>query len=134
MSKPRNDWWSNAVNTVRNYPARKQEYEELKRQSFSGLSGLPSSGTISNPTEQLALREMPPMKQREYDAVTQAINVTLMMPDGDTRMTLIREMYWKGQKRNISDVINSIGIAEATGKRWHGAFILLVGECLGYIK
>ena len=32
MSKPKDDWFKNAVWTVRNYPARKEEYEELHTQ------------------------------------------------------------------------------------------------------
>jgi hypothetical protein len=42
-------------------------------------------------------------------------------------------MYWRGKKMSIDDVLFPIGIAEATGKRWHGAFIRLVGEFLGYM-
>lgn len=45
MSKPKNDWWINAINMVRNYPTRKQEYEELHSQSFGASSGMPSSGS-----------------------------------------------------------------------------------------
>jgi hypothetical protein len=57
----------------------------------------------------------------------------MLMPDGDRRVDLIRRMYWNGKKLNIDDVIMQIGVAEATGYRWHGAFIKLVGECAGYI-
>lgn len=135
MSKPRDDWWVNAVRMVRNYPARKAEYEELHAQSLvTDMSGLPKGGNVSRTTEAIALRQMPPMKQREYDAVTRAIAITRLMPLGDKRMELIEQMYWKGNKRNIADVIYQIGIAEPTGKRWHARFIRLVGECIGYIN
>ncbi len=135
MSKPRDDWWFNAVRMVRNYPARKQEYEQLHSQSLvADISGMPRSGDSSRTTENIALRQMPPAKQQEYDAVTRAIEITEMLPSGSKRIELIERMYWKGRKLNIDSVIIAVGVAEVTGKRWHGAFIRLVGECFGYIN
>lgn len=132
MSKPKNDWWTNAVNMVRNYPARKQEYDELHSQSFGAPSGMPSSGNTSRTAEHLALLEMPPMKQREYDAVTRAVQITLLLPHGERRVELIRRMYWKGKKVSVDSVSYELHISEATGKRWHTAFINLVGQIVGY--
>lgn len=135
MSKPRFDWWSNAVQMVVNYPTRKKEYEDLHSQSLTaGMSGMPSGTSISRTTESVALREMPPMKQKEYDAVTRAIEITKFLPDGEKRLELITRMYWKGGRLGIRDVIYHIGIGEATGKRWHARFIRIVGECVGYMN
>ena len=134
MSKPKDDWFKSAVWVVRNYPARKEEYEQLHAAlTGSPVSGMPKSGGVSRAVENIALRTMAPMKQLEYDAVTRAIEVTRLLPDGNLRIDLIDRMYWRGKKLNLDDVTYPIGIAEATGKRWHGAFIRLVGEFLGYI-
>lgn len=120
---------------VRNYPSRKAEYEELHRQQLNQkLSGMPGGGGVSRTTENIALRQMAPMKQVEYDAVTRAITITGLRPDGDKRLELIERMYWQGRKLNIGQVIKQIGIAEATGWRWHSQFIRQVGECLGYVS
>ena len=134
MSRPRFDWWSNAVNMVRNYPARKAEYEDLHTKTISAqISGMPRSSDISRSTESIALKEMPPAKQREYDAVTDAIRITMMYPNGDIRVELISRVYWKHKKtQSIKDVVAGLYISEATGKRWHAAFIRLVGDCFGY--
>lgn len=94
---------------------------------------MPHSGNVSRTTENIALQQLPPAIQNEYDAVTRAVDITMLLPDGEKRVELIRRMYWKGKKLDITDVISKIGVAEATGKRWHGAFIRLVGECAGYI-
>lgn len=119
---------------VRNYPVWKAQYIELHSQScVAELSGMPHSGNVSRTTENIALQQLPKAIQNEYDAVSRAIDITMLMPDGEKRVELIRLMYWKGKKQDIDDVIHSIGVAEATGKRWHGAFIQLVGECAGYI-
>lgn len=135
MSNPKEDWWPIAVRVVRNYPARKAEYEELHRACLSApISGMPGSSDVSRATENIALRKMPPQKQREYDSVTMAIEKTGQLPNGKKRLELISRMYWSGRKLNIGQVIYQIGISEATGKRWHARFIRLVGECIGYTQ
>lgn len=135
MSKPKDDWFKNAVWTVRNYPARKQEYEELTSPKVTAsISGMPGGGGVSRTVENLALREMAPMKQKEYEAVTKAIEVTRLLPNGDLKVKLISLMYWQGKKLDIQGVVPRIPVAEATGVRWHGAFIRLVGEFMGYIS
>lgn len=135
MSKPKDDWFKNAVWTVRNYPARKQEYEELTSPKVTAsISGMPGSGGVSRTVENLALREMAPMKQKEYEAVTKAIEVTKLLPNGDLKVKLISLMYWQGKKLNIQEAIPKISVGEATGKRWHGSFIRLVGDFMGYIS
>lgn len=135
MSKPRDDWWGNAVRMVRNYPARKEEYEDLHSQSMAmDNSGMSGGHHVSRTTENIALRKMAPMKQAEYDAVTKAVEITRLLPNGEDRVELIDRMYWRGKKLNIDQVIQQIHIADATGKRWHGAFIRLVAECVGYIN
>ena len=91
MSTARNDWGSCAIRMVRNYPARKAEYEALHILSIvSENSGMPKGGNASRTTENIALREMPPMKQREYEAVSRAVEITLLLPSGEERMELIR--------------------------------------------
>ena len=134
MSSPKNDWWSNAVRMVRNYPARKAEWESLHQQSITpNLSGMPKGGSVGRSTEVIALRQMSPMKQQEYDAVTRALNITRLLPDGEKRIELIERVYWQGRKVPISRVIHQVGISEATARRWHVWFVRQVGKCVGYI-
>lgn len=134
MSNPRYPWWSTAVRMVRNYPCWKRQHDELHSQScVAELSGMPHSGNASRTTENIALQQLPRAIQNEYDAVSRAIEITNLMPDGEKRVELIRQMYWKGKKLNVTDVLPLIGVADATGWRWHSAFIQLVGECAGYL-
>ena len=133
ISKPRFDWWSQVIWSVRNYPNRKKEYEQLHSQSVTaGGGGAMGSEGVNRRTENIALRQLPPAKQNEYDAVTKALEITKMKPDGDKRIDLIRRMYWEGKKLRVTDVIMHVGIAEATGWRWHSEFIELVGVLIGY--
>lgn len=135
MSTARYDWWSNVTRMVRNYPARKAEYEELHRQSLTANnSGMPNGGGVSRTIENIVAREMAPAKQMEYEAVTQAIKITEMLPSGDKRIELIERMYWKGRKLRIDDVVMPLCISDITGKRWHSEFITLVSSCYGYLE
>lgn len=133
MSNFKEDWWRSAVWAVRNYPSRKKAYEQLHApRSNDAVVTVVPAGRINRCTEALALSELPPMKQREYDAVSRAISETAAMPDGKLRVDLISQMYWQGNKLGISGVSYKLNISVATGKRWHNRFIRLVGHNLGY--
>lgn len=133
MSKPKDDFRKNVVWTIRNYPARRKEYEELHRQAMSfQMTGMPSGCEVSRSVENIALREMAPMKQKEYEAVTKAVAVTKKLPNGDKRMELIDRKYWRRGNVPMKYVIPHIGVAQATGDRWNSQFIDLVGVFLGY--
>jgi hypothetical protein len=135
MSKPKDDWFKPVVWVIRNYPARKKEYEELHRQAMAfQMSGMPGSCDVSRTVENLALREMAPMKQTEYEAVTKAIAVTNMLPDGELRVKLITKMYWGKKKVEMKYIYPQLNIAESTATRWHGSFVRLVGEFMGYTR
>lgn len=134
MSNAKNDWWSNCVRMVANYPSRKEEYEELKSQLVAaGIEGMPHGSGASRATENIALRELPPQKQREFEAVTRALQITQMLPTGAQQVELIKRMYWQGRKLRIDDVCPSLYVSYKTAERWHTAFIRLVGQCVGYV-
>ena len=134
MSSPHYDWWVNATRMIRNFPARKQEHDDLLAPTVTAnLSGMPGGGEAHRTTEDVALRQMAPAKQQEYDAVSRAINITEQMPNGLQRLELIRLIYWTGTKRTIVKASSKVHIAEATAWRWHSAFVKLVGEMYGYL-
>lgn len=135
MSTATNDWWSSAIRMVRNYPARKAEYDALHIQTtVSENSGIPTGRSASRTTENIALRTLPNMKQQEYDAVSRAIEITLLLPNGKERIELISRMYWQGKKLRIRDVVYYLHVSDKTGERWHTSFIRLVGKCVGYTE
>ena len=134
MSKPKDDWFYTVVGIVRNYPERKREYTELHEQSMSAeITGMPRGSGTTRTTEMFAIREMAPMKQKEFEAVRAAVEVTKRLPNGEIRIELIRRVYWQNGKSTLKAVYPQLHIAQATAERWHGAFIRLVGEFLGYI-
>lgn len=131
MSKPRYHWWSYAKAIVRLYPELKREYDTLHDQRVTAsIAGLPGSGNRSRSTENVALRQLPPARQREYNAVTKAIEQTKQMQSGKDRLAVINMVLWKGT-HNIDGAAMQLYISEITAKRYHSDFIRLVGFCYG---
>lgn len=131
MSKPRYGWWSYAKHMVRKYPELKKEYEVLHDVHITArITGVSRNDIQSNPTERAALRELPAARQREYDAVEKAINLTRTQPTGSVRLMLIDLVFWK-RTHNITGASLKLHISESTAINYHTDFIRLVGFCYG---
>ena len=85
-------------------------------------------------TEHEAGGALAPLVLWECEAVSRAIESTLLLPNGELQLELIRLMYWQGKKLRIADVAPLLHIAEITGNRWHGAFIRRVAREVGYMS
>lgn len=131
MSKPRYDWWGYAKGMIRRYPQLKAEYEELHRQAMRiDYSGMPRTGGSHRATEELALRALPASKQRELDAVRQAVEETKIKGTGAERMKLIRLVFWE-RSCNLTGAAEEIGLSYRTATRYHGDFIRMVAANRG---
>lgn len=132
MSTPRYGWWPYAKNMVRAYPGLQEEWRNIHEQSItSACSGMPHNGGASRTVETIAARQMPKGRQKEFDAVSRAIELTKLMDNGAERMELIRLVHWK-KSHTIAGAARSLHCSEETAKRWHGSFIRLVGKCYGF--
>jgi hypothetical protein len=131
MSKPRYRWWGYIRNVIRAYPELKKEYDALHQQSVTAnLSGMPAAGTVSRGTENIAIRELPKTKQREYDAVRQAIEITSRINNGNIRIRIIDFVYWK-RTHTVEGAAMKAGYSVDRGKQIHGDFVRLVAKCYG---
>lgn len=131
MSKPRYGWWSYAKHMVRQYPKLKQEYEMLHKQRISAqITGMPGAKVVSRSTENTALRQLPPARQRELDAVQKAIEKTKLMSTGQDRLAVVDIVLMKGT-HNIAGAAMKIHVSEVTANRYHSDFVRLVGFCYG---
>lgn len=132
MSKPREIWWSYAKAMVREYPELHAQYRDLHSQNItSNMSGIPSgSGSGSRTVEQVALRGLPPIKQREHDAVAKAVDITGYLDSGQERLAIISLVYWR-RECNLEQASDRVHIAPRTALRYHRQFIHLVGKCAG---
>lgn len=130
MSRPRDPWWPYIKNVLRAYPAMQRELKARQMQSVTVHYN--STGGSSGPgrsTEQAALRELDPARQREYEAVHRAIRKTGYLPDGKLRNDLIRLVYFR-KRYNLSGAAWACHVSERTAQRWHGEFIRLVAAYL----
>ena len=131
MSKPRYGWWAYAKYMVRVYPDHKKELEELHGQRVTqGYSQVSKTTGTNRTTENTALRTLPRAKQAEYDAVSQAIQKTMLLRTGQERLKLIDMVFWK-QSHTLEGAGYALFISSVTAQRWHSDFIRLVGFARG---
>lgn len=132
MSKPRYPWWGYVKNMIRAYPSHKQEYEALHTQSMAiDMSGMPrSGGGASRTLENLAIRELPATKQREYEAVRRAVEAILLQTNGKAWYSLIDLVYWKNSHTLVGAAI-AVGYSPDRAKQLHGDFIRMVAKNYG---
>lgn len=127
MSKPRYIWWGYARNMVKRYPELKEEYNERKEQRITRNFESTIKGTeASRSTENVALRQLPPSKQAEYDAVTKAIEKTKEKNNGEIRLLLIDMVFWK-QSHTLDGAAYKIGYSYDMARKYQQEFLRLVG-------
>ena len=93
--------------------------------SFDGRpSGLPSS-----PVEQCVIHDLPPQKQRRFDAVDNAIRRTKEMHPSDykQRLAIIDLVYFKGTN-TIAGAALKVGCHPNTAGAWQSEFIRIVAD------
>lgn len=134
MSHPRYRWWGFVRRMIRDYRGLKAEYEDLHSQSVtpSVSGGVGGGGGINRKVENIALRNLAPDDQKAYDAVSKAVEITKLLPDGELKYELIRYVYWGQKQRRVDDVELVLPISRRTAIRWHGDFVRLVGKCYGF--
>lgn len=133
MSKSRYRWWGFVRNMIRDYPVLKEAWNDLHSQSMTAnYSGMPKGGGAGRMVESVALRQLPPDDQKDYDAVTEAIELIKLRADGEERLALIRYVYWGEREHPIKDAAPQLNISEPTAYRWHTGFVRLVGKCRGF--
>ena len=135
MGKPRSIWWSYAKGMIRQYPQLKEEYAELHEQSMvANYSGMPkgSSGEGHRGVERIAVRELSQARQKEYEAVCDAIAVTERYSNGSDRLQVIDMVLWK-RSHTLEGAAMAVSCSVATAKRWHSGFVWLVAQNYGLL-
>ena len=131
MSKPKYKWWGYIKNIIRAYPDLKMEYEALHEQSVTAnVSGIPGGGEVSRKTENIAIRELPYTKQREYEAVKRAIEYTKHFRNGKERLAIIDLMYWKNS-HTLAGAGLQVGYSYDRARQIHREFVVAVAFYYG---
>lgn len=134
MGKPRYNWWPFALNMVRDYPKRLQDYRELKSQKITPSPGGANSGgsEVSRVTERLAMRCLPAQEQREFEAVHGALEQTKAMADGKLRCEVVKLTLWKGY--TLDGAARLCSLSKDTARRYRWRFVLTVGYRYGFLE
>ncbi len=131
MSKPRYKWWGYVKNVIRAYPGLKREYEALHEQAVTAnVSGMPGGGGASRGTENIAIRELPYTRQREYEAVRRAVEYTKQIAAGADRLALVDMVFWK-KSHTLSGAAYKLNLSYTTAQRYHGEFVIAVARFYG---
>ena len=130
MSKPRDPWWPYVKNVLRLYPTLKRDLDAKRSQSVTASLDKVGGGSVApRTTEQAALRELSPARQREFDAVQQVISSTSAKPNGHSRNEVIRLVYFR-HTHNLYGAALACHVAYATAKVWHQDFLREVAKNL----
>ena len=123
MSTSKDIWRTYVEGMIRKYPERAAALEDLHAMKMTARYSLePGGGGPERTTEAVAVRQLPRREQREYDAVRDALDRLVVMPEGKLRLRLIRLVYWDRSHRLFA-AAQKIGISKRTAIRWKDAFI-----------
>lgn len=134
MSTPRYDWWPYVKGMIRRYPELCRQRAELQSISLApALSGMPRArGRHSDPVADAVSRELPAINRRELEAVQQALNETLKLPDGAERLTMVRLVFWEN-RCTLEGAALILHRCHRTLCQWHGDFIREVARAFGLL-
>ena len=133
MSSPRYRWWGFVRRMIRDYQGLKVQYEDLHSQSITaGSSEMPGGGGNGRAVENIAMKQLPADDQDAYDAVSKAVEITQLLPNGALKLKLIHHVYWSRNRYSVKDAALKLYIPRRTAERWHAEFVRLVGKCYGF--
>ena len=134
MSKPRYGWWSYAKYMARNYPNLCLELKD--KQSISTTSNYSSTHRGSREargTESAAIRQLSPVKMREYEAVRKAVEDAGAVPgNGYLRLKLVEMVYFK-RTHTLEGVCQVLHISYGTAKNYNHDFLCCVAKNFGLL-
>ena len=133
MSNPRYDWWGYCKGMIRRYPQMQAELDALQAPPLTtNYEAMPRGGQPGNPTASGALKRLPGVRGKEYEAVTDAINATMRDKNGLERIRLIEIVFWQ-KTHTLMGAAQVCHVSERSARRWHTEFIRLVAKNYGLL-
>lgn len=133
MSNPRYDWWGYVKGMIRRYPMLCLERNENLEQKITvNYDAVGYSTKISRAIEDIVIKELLTTREREYWAVTKAIEMTKKLPNGKSRIKVIDLVYWK-QSHTLAGAAKAVCFSERSARRFHTEFIRAVASCYGLL-
>lgn len=134
MSKPRYGWWTYAKYMARNYPNLCRELEDKRATSTTtNYSAGPRGSGDARGTEAAAMRQLSPVKMREYEAVRKAVEAAGAVPgNGYLRVKLVEMVYFK-RTHTLEGACQALHISYITGKRYNQDFLCRIARAFGLL-
>lgn len=135
MSKPRYGWWTYVKYMARNYPNLCRELEDKRATSTTANYSLrPRGNGEARGTEAAAMRQLSPVKMREYEAVRKAVEAAGSIPgNGHLRVKLVEIVYFK-RTHTLDGACQSLHISYITGKRYNQDFLCGIAKNFGLLE
>ncbi len=128
------DWWGYVKGMIRRYPDLKREYTALHQQAVTqSYTAIPGDGGANRSTEVVALRELSPVKQQEYEAVRKALESTAKLKNGAARLKLIELVFFK-KTHTLNGAAMEIHYSYNSAKEFHADFIKAVAVFYGLLE
>lgn len=134
MSKPRYGWWSYAKYMARNYPILCRELEDKQSISTTAkYSSGPRGSGEARGTEAAAMRQLSPVKMREYEAVLKAVEAAgSVLGNGHLRVKLVEMVYFK-RTHTMEGACQELHISYGTAKNYNNDFLCGVAKNFGLL-
>lgn len=134
MSKPRYGWWTYAKYMARNYPNLCRELEDKRATSTTAnYSAGPRGSGEARGTEAAAMRQLSPVKMREYEAVRKAVEAAGAVPgNGYLRVKLAEMVYFK-RTHTLEGACQSLHISYGTAKNYNHDFLCGIAKNFGLL-
>lgn len=135
MSKPRYGWWAYVKYMARNYPNLCRELEDKQSISTTANYSLgPRGSGEARGTEAAAMRQLSPVKMREYEAVRIAVETAGSIPgNGYLRVKLVEMVYFK-RTHTLEGACQELHIGYITGKRYNQDFLCRIAKAFGLLE
>ena len=133
MSTQKYDWWGYVKGMIRRYPSLCRMRQDMLEQGVTVSYDAIGHGTATPRTvENIALRELPTTNEREYWAVTKAIETTRKQPNGSSRLKVIDLVFWR-RSHTLGGAARAAYLSLRSAQRYHTEFIRLVASYYGLL-
>lgn len=134
MSKPRYGWWTYVKYMARNYPNLCRELEDKRATSTTANYSLgPRGSGEARGTEAAAMRQLSPVKMREYEAVRKAVEAASSVPgNGYLRVKLAEMVHFK-RTHTLEGACQALHISYGTAKNYNNDFLCGVAKNFGLL-
>lgn len=131
MGKAKEPYWTYVKSIIKEYPELKKEISTPREARLSAVYGFGGGrgSNIANPTMNCVIHDLPPKKQRKYDAISLAIEKTKVLHpvDAEERLKVIDLVYWR-KSHTIEGAAMRVPCHRNVAGNWQGEFIKLVAE------